>query len=182
MVKVPSMTGYATAGMPFGFDPMAEAYAEAIKAGVNPLDPMNKKPKPPKQEVLPKGIVASDTPGVYYTTDNKPVLKQGDGFVVIDNFTGFLGTPTTFVKYEEPPPDEKELIASADTALETATGTNQPVFADIKTPDNQVAKDNQIARFRDKDREGSGSGKTLRGFAGQRRSLLRPVSRSRSYF
>ena len=46
MVKVPSMTGYATAGMPFGFDPMAEAYEQAIKAGVNPLDPMNKKPKP----------------------------------------------------------------------------------------------------------------------------------------
>ena len=170
------MTGYATAGMPFGFDPMAEAYAEAIKAGVNPLDPMNKKPKPPKQEVLPKGLVATENPGVYNTTDGKPVLKQGDKFVVIDNFGGFLGAPTTMVAYEEPPPDEAELTASADTALATATGTNQPVFADIKTPDNQVA------RFRDKDREGSGSGKTLRGFAGQRRSLLRPVSRSRSYF
>ena len=39
------MTGYATAGMPFGYDPMAEAYEQAIKAGVNPLDPTNKKPK-----------------------------------------------------------------------------------------------------------------------------------------
>lgn len=170
------MTGYATAGMPFGFDPMAEAYLEAINAGVNPLDPMNKKPKPAKKEVLPKGIVATENPGVYNTTDGKPVLKQGDGFVVIEGFGGFLGAPTTFVAYEEPPPNEKELTASADTALATATGTSQPVFADIKTPDNQVA------RFRDKDRQGSGSGKTLRGFAGQRRSLLRPVSRSRSYF
>tara|TARA_B100001989_G_scaffold67158_1_gene45488 strand:- start:55 stop:594 length:540 start_codon:yes stop_codon:yes gene_type:complete len=124
MVKVPSMTGYATAGMPFGFDPMAEAYAEAIKAGVNPLDPMNKKPKPPKQEVLPKGLVATENPGVYNTTDGKPVLKQGDKFVVIDNFGGFLGAPTTMVAYEEPPPDEAELTASADTALATATGTD----------------------------------------------------------
>jgi len=176
MVKVPSSTGYATAGMPFGYDPMAEAYAEAIKAGVNPLDPMNKNPKPPKQEKLPKGIIATENTGVYQTTDGKPALKQGDGFVVITGFGGFLGAPDTFVPYEEPPPNEAELTASADTALETATGTSQPVFADIKTPDNQVA------RFRDKDREGSGSGKTLRAFAGQRRSLLRPVSRPRSYF
>lgn len=176
MVKVPSMTGYATAGMPFGYDPMAEAYEQAIKAGVNPLDPTNKKPKPKQPEVLPKGIVATENTGVYQTTDGKPALKQGDGFVVIDSFGGFLGAPTTFVAYEEPPPNEAELTASADTALETATGTSQPVFADIKTPDNQVA------RFRDKDREGSGSGKTLRAFAGQRRSLLRPVTRSRAYF
>tara|TARA_A200000113_G_scaffold35408_1_gene29024 strand:+ start:90 stop:620 length:531 start_codon:yes stop_codon:yes gene_type:complete len=176
MVKVPSMTGFASAGMPFGYDPMAEAYEQAIKAGVNPLDPNNKKPKPKQPEVLPKGIVATENPGVYNTTDGKPALKQGDGFVVIDSFGGFLGAPTTFVAYEEPPPDEKELTQSADTALETSIGTSQPVFADIKTPDNQVA------RFRDKDREGGGSGKTLRGFAGQRRSLLRPVSRSRSYF
>lgn len=178
MVKVPSMTGYASAGMPFGFDPMAEAYDQAIKAGVNPLNPTNKKPKTvqPKQEQLPKGIVATENEGVYLTTDGKSALKQGDGFIVIDNFGGFLGAPTTFVAYEEPAPDEKELTESADTALETATGTNQPVFSDIKTPDNQVA------RFRDKNRQDGNSGKTLRGFAGQRRSLLRPVSRSRSYF
>ena len=170
------MTGFATAGMPFGFDPMAEAYEQAIKAGVNPLDQNNKKPKPKQPEVLPKGIVATENPGIYNTEDGKAVLKQGDGFIVLDNFSGFLGAPMTITRYEEPPPDEKELSQSADTALETSIGTSKPVFADVKTPDNEVA------RFRDKDRDGSGSGKTLRGFAGQRRSLLRPVSRSRSYF
>ena len=55
------MTGYATAGMPFGYDPMAEAYEQAIKAGVNPLDPMNKKPKPKQQEVLPKVLLLLKT-------------------------------------------------------------------------------------------------------------------------
>jgi len=124
------------------------------------------------KESLPTGVTATDTPGVFMGAGGETLLKQGDSFVAVSNFTGPMGTPTTISAYKPPEPSRVEQIEQKVDAVEEAVGTPSLVMEDLPQPS---------ARLKDEEEARQARRNQLRSFRGQRRSLLRPAAR-RPYY